>query len=193
MNDTETIKRKPRVRTIDLVYTAMAAVLITVCSWISIPTAVPFTMQTFAIFCVLSLIGGKRGTASIIVYLTLGAVGVPVFAGFTSGVGIILGSTGGYMIGFILTGLIYWLAVSLLGKKLWVEAASLLVGLLICYTFGTAWYMIVYARTKEPIGIMTALSWCVFPFIIPDIAKLSLALLVARRIPIRNQSAHTQS
>ncbi len=186
MNNTETVKRKPGVRTVDLVYTAMAAVLITVCSWISIPTVVPFTMQTFAIVCTLSLIGGKRGTAAIIVYLALGAVGIPVFAEFTSGIGIILGSTGGYLIGFILTGLIYWLAVSHLGKKLWIEAASMLVGLLVCYAFGTAWYMIVYARTAEPIGIMTALSWCVFPFIIPDIAKLALALLVARRIPVKN-------
>lgn len=186
MNGTGSLNKKRRIKTIDLAYTALAAVILAVCSWISIPTTVPFTMQTFAVFCVLSVLGGKRGTAAIIVYLALGAVGVPVFAEFTSGFGIIFGSTGGYMLGFILTGLIYWLAVSLFGKKLWVEITSLSVGLLACYAFGTAWFMLVYARTAEPIGIMTALSWCVFPFIIPDAVKLALALLASKRIKIPN-------
>ncbi len=173
---------KTGVKTVDLVYTALSAVLISVCSWISIPTVVPFTMQTFAVFCVLSLLGGKRGTAAVAVYLALGAAGIPVFAGFTSGIGIIFGETGGYMVGFILTGLIYWLATSLFGKSLAVEAISLAAGLVLCYAFGTAWFMLIYARTSGPVGIWTALSWCVFPFIIPDLAKLALALLTSRRI-----------
>ena len=173
---------KTGVKTVDLVYTALSAVLISVCSWISIPTVVPFTMQTFAVFCVLSLLGGKRGTAAVAVYLALGAAGIPVFAGFTSGIGIIFGETGGYMVGFILTGLIYWLATSLFGTSLAVEAISLAAGLVLCYAFGTAWFMLIYARTSGPVGIWTALSWCVFPFIIPDLAKLALALLTSRRI-----------
>ena len=64
-------------RTIDLVYIALGAVLIGVCSWISIPTTVPFTMQTFAVFFVLSFLGGKRGTISVIIYVLLGAIGAP--------------------------------------------------------------------------------------------------------------------
>ncbi len=167
----------------DLVYIALASVLIAICSWISIPTQIPFTLQTFAIFCVISVLGGRRGAAAVIVYLLLGAIGIPVFAGFKGGIGAILGTTGGYMVGFLFICLAYWLATGLFGKKLWVEAVSLIIGLLVCYAFGTAWFMLLYARTSGSIGIMTALGWCVFPFILPDLIKLALALSLARRIP----------
>ena len=59
-------------RVVDLTYMAVGAALTAVCSWISIPSTVPFTLQTFAVFCVLSLLGGKRGTVSIIIYILLG-------------------------------------------------------------------------------------------------------------------------
>ena len=97
MNQTK--QKKKRFRTVDLSYIALGAVLIAVCSWISIPTTVPFTMQTFGVFFVLSILGGRRGTAAIVVYVLLGAVGVPVFSQFTSGIGVLLGNTGGYLIG----------------------------------------------------------------------------------------------
>lgn len=169
--------------TVDLVYISLASVLIAICSWISIPTTIPFTMQTFAVFCVLSLLGGKRGTTAVLVYLLLGAVGIPVFAGFTGGLGILFGNTGGYIVGFLFTGLIYWLATGFLGRKLWVETAALILGLLVCYAFGTAWFMVLYARTSGTIGVGTALGWCVIPFLIPDLVKMALALMLARRIP----------
>ena len=104
-------------RVVDLAYMAVCAALIAICSWISIPAAVPFTMQTFAVFCVLGLLGGKRGTISILVYILLGAVGLPVFAGFSGGIGILFGTTGGYIIGFIFVGLIYWAAEKLFGAN----------------------------------------------------------------------------
>lgn len=180
MNDTKEIKKK--YRTIDLVYIALGAVLIAICSWISIPTTVPFTMQTFAVFFVLSALGGKRGTMAILVYVLLGAVGIPVFAQFTSGIGILLGSTGGYIVGFIFMGLIYRLIVHLLGKKLWVEILAMVSGLAVCYAFGTAWFMVVYARTNGAVGLAMVLGWCVIPFLIPDLVKLGLALALARRL-----------
>ena len=180
MNNTQ--KSKNNFRTIDLVYIALGAVLIAICSWISIPTTVPFTMQTFAVFLVLSTFGGKRGTVSIILYILLGVVGIPVFAQFTSGIGILLGSTGGYIIGFIFMGLIYWLIVHLLGKKLWVEILAMVIGIAVCYSFGTAWFMIVYAESNGAVGLAMVLSWCVIPFIIPDLIKLVMALTLARRL-----------
>lgn len=180
MNNTKKIKKN--FRTIDLVYIALGAVLIAICSWISIPTTVPFTMQTFAVFFVLSALGGKRGTAAIIVYVLLGAVGIPVFAQFTSGIGILLGSTGGYIIGFILMGLVYRLIVHFLGKKLWVEILSMVIGLAVCYSFGTVWFMIVYAQANGAVGLAMVLGWCVIPFIIPDLIKLGLALALSWRL-----------
>ena len=180
MNRTKETKK--HFRTIDLAYMALGAVLIAVCSWISIPTTVPFTMQTFAVFFVLSALGGKRGTVAIIVYVLLGAVGVPVFAQFASGIGILLGNTGGYIVGFIFTGLAYWLIVHFLGKKPWVKILAMVIGLAVCYTFGTVWFMIVYAQANGAVGLAMVLAWCVIPFIIPDLMKLGLALTLARRI-----------
>lgn len=169
-------------RTLDLAYIALGTVLITICSWISIPTTIPFTMQTFAVFFVLSALGGKRGTISIIVYVLLGAVGIPVFSNFTAGIGILLGNTGGYIVGFVITGLIYWVAEALFGKKIWSQISSAVIGLTLCYLFGTAWFIYVYAQNVGAVGLMTVLGWCVFPFIIPDLVKLGLALTLARRL-----------
>ena len=86
----------------DMALTAMFAVLIAVCSWISIPLAVPITLQTFGVFCALAVLGGKRGFFAVLVYILLGAAGLPVFAGFKSGIGTLFGSTGGYIVGFLL-------------------------------------------------------------------------------------------
>ena len=166
----------------DMVYIAIFAVLIAICSWISIPTTVPFTLQTFAVFLAVGVLGGKRGTLSILIYLLLGAIGVPVFAGFTGGIGIVLGTTGGYIIGFLFSGLIMWAMEQLLGKKTWVLALSMVLGLLVCYAFGTAWFMVVYAKQAGAVGLLTALGWCVFPFIIPDIIKIVLALVICKRL-----------
>ena len=169
-------------KTRDIVFIALFAVLMAVCSWISIPTAIPITMQTFAVFLTLNFLGGKKGTASVCIYLLLGLIGLPVYANFTSGIGMLLGMTGGYMIGWIFSGLVMWLAEKLLGRKLWVQAVSMLAGLVVCYVTGTAWFMVVYAQSSGPVGLWTALLWCVIPFIVPDIVKLGLALWLSQRL-----------
>lgn len=171
-----------RIKTRDMVYIAIFAVLIAICSWISIPATVPFTLQTFGIFLAVGVLGGKRGTLSVLIYLLLGAIGIPVFAGFTGGIGIILGTTGGYIIGFLFSALVMWGMEKLMGKKTWVLALSMVLGLIVCYAFGTAWFMIVYAKQSGAVGLLTALGWCVFPFIIPDIIKIVLALAICRRL-----------
>lgn len=168
--------------TLDMIYIAMFAVIISISSWISIPFTVPFSMQTFGIFCTLGLLGGKRGTASILIYILLGLIGIPVFAEFSSGAGVILGTTGGYIIGFVLSGLIYWLVTKLMGKKTIVIALAMVLGLIVCYFFGTVWFMQVYAKNTGAIGIMSALGFCVFPFIIPDILKISLAIVITKAV-----------
>ena len=154
-------KKTKGFQTMDLAYVAVCAALMAVCSWISIPAAVPFTLQTFAVFCSLGFLGGKRGTAAILVYLLLGAVGVPVFAGFSGGIGILFGTTGGYLLGFILMGLIYWLGERLSRDSQVIRIVFMILGLLLCYAFGTAWFMFVYARQSGAIALGTALAWCV--------------------------------
>lgn len=169
-------------KTKDLVLIALFAVLIVVCSWISIPSVVPFTMQTFAVYLTLNYLGAKRGTVSIFIYLCLGLIGVPVFANFHSGIGALFGVTGGYMLGWLLSGLVMGLLEKLLGTKIWAQAISMLAGLIVCYIAGTAWFMVVYARNTGPIGIWSALLWCVIPFMIPDLLKLGLALWLSQRL-----------
>jgi biotin transport system substrate-specific component len=169
-------------KVLDLVYIAIGAALIAICSWISIPTAVPFTLQTFAVFFVLLLLGGERGTIATLVYVLLGAVGVPVFAGFSGGVGVLFGNTGGYIIGFLFLGLIYIVFTRFFKKSLIVKLVALVLGLAVCYAFGTAWFMHVYMRTSGEVGLLTVLGWCVFPFIIPDLIKMGLAVVIAKRI-----------
>ena len=175
-------KDSKKIKTTDIVFIALFAVLIAVCSWISIPSIVPFTMQTFAVYLALNFLGARKGTISVCIYLLLGLIGLPVFANFNSGVGALFGLTGSYMIGWIFSGLIMWLMEKLIGKKLWAQAVSMLVGLVVCYIMGTAWFMIVYAKNSGPIGLWTALLWCVIPFVVPDIVKLTLALIVSRRL-----------
>lgn len=172
----------PRFRTLDLAYTALFAALIAVCAWISIPMTVPFTLQTFGIFAALCTLGGQRGTCAVAVYLLLGAVGLPVFAGFSGGVGVLLGTTGGYITGFLAAALLYWLLTSLLGNGFPVKVLSCVLGMVVCYALGTVWFLAVYNRTAGPIGLEGALAFCVFPFLVPDLAKIGLALLVSQRV-----------
>lgn len=173
---------KSKITTKELVFTALMAVIIAVCSWISIPTTVPFTLQTFGVFMAVGLLGGKKGTISVLVYILLGAVGVPVFAGFSGGIGVLFGTTGGYIVGFLLSGLVYWAMTAAFGEKLPIMIVAMVLGLIVCYAFGTAWFMIVYAKNTAPIGLMTALGWCVFPFIIPDCIKIALAIVLTKQL-----------
>lgn len=157
---------------------SITSVLIAICAWLTIPYAVPFTMQTFGIFFALLFLGGKKGTASISLYLLLGALGIPVFSGFSGGLGHLFGATGGYMLGFLLTGLIYIICESLFGKLLRTSVLSLILGLFVCYIFGTLWFSIY----KGNMSFLSAVSVCVVPFIIPDLLKLTLAVVIVKKI-----------
>lgn len=170
-----------RNKTYDMVYIAIFAVLMAICSWISIPMAVPFTLQTFGVFMAVGILGGKRGTFAVLIYIILGAIGVPVFAGFSGGIGVLLSSTGGYIIGFLFSALVMWGMETLWGKKPVVQILSMIVGLIVCYALGTIWFMIIYARDTGAVGLGTVLGWCVIPFIIPDLVKIALAYVLSRR------------
>lgn len=160
---------------------ALCAALLVPCAWLSVPTQPPFTMQTFGVFLTLLLLGAKDGTIAIGLYILLGALGVPVFSGFNGGMGALMGPTGGYIVGFLLICLIFGLLCGK-GAGLWLKALALLLGLAVCYAFGTLWFVKVYGDMKGPISTLSALSMCVFPFIVPDLAKLALALWAGKRL-----------
>ena len=176
---------KRRFQTKELAYMALFAVVLSVCSWLSIPAPIPFTLQTFGVFATLGLLGGRRSFFTIALYLLLGAVGVPVFSGFAGGPGVLFGMTGGYLWGFLFSALAYALITARFGEGLLASACAMLAGLLVCYAAGTAWFMLVYARQTGPIGLSSALGLCVLPFLVPDAVKLALAALLVKQLKPR--------
>lgn len=177
-----TTVKKPWLTTYALCVTALGSALMAICAWISIPTAVPFTLQTFAVFLVTGLLGLKCGTLSVLVYLLLGAVGLPVFTGFKGGIGALLGTTGGYLVGFVFIALTVGLLTKFLGRSLPVLICSMALGMILCYAFGSVWFLYLYTTATGPISTGSVLSMCVFPFLVPDAIKILLAAFLTRRL-----------
>lgn len=182
--------KKRRSAAYDIVVIAISAALITICSWISIQIGpVPVTLQTMAVLAVLLTTGGRRGTIAIAVYLALGAVGIPVFAGFKGGFAAFIGPTGGFLAGFLVAASVFWLLEKLVFERLMTsQARRIIFGLLnalifeiITYTVGVIWFMTVYAAQTGPVGLSVVLGWCVIPFIIPDLIKIAAALVISSR------------
>ena len=176
------LNSKTKRKIYDLVYIALFTSLISVCAWITVPFSIPFTMQTFAVFVTVAMLGGKRGTIAVGCYIMLGLFGLPVFSGFNGGVSALFGATGGYIIGFILIALVMWACEKLFGKKTTVLAVSMTLGIAACYLFGSVWYTFVYMHKTGAAGFLAALLTCVVPYIIPDVVKIFLALLVKKRL-----------
>ena len=174
----------PKIRVRDIAYVAVFTAMISVCAWIAIPTPtqIDFTLQVLGVFLAVGLLGGKRGTLAVTAYLLLGAVGAPVFAGFSGGLGALLTPSGGYLVGFLFSALLMWGMEKMLGGNLWVLGASMVLGLLVCYAFGTAWFMVVYPMGGEAVGLWTALTWCVFPYVGFDALKIALALVLTAQL-----------
>lgn len=172
----------PRFKTLDLVYIGIFAAVIAVCSWIQIPLAVPITLQTFAVCCAAGMLGLRNGVLTVVVYIVIGLVGVPVFSNFGAGPGVLFGITGGYIIGFVFTALTVGGALKLFGRKTAVYALSMTAGIALCYLFGTVWFVIWSANNSTGTTFAAALSTCVLPFIFPDLIKIALATLLCRRL-----------
>lgn len=161
----------------DIAFMGMLLGVLVISSWISIPMVVPFTLQTFAIFLTILLIGTWKGFFVVLSYIALGLIGLPVFSGFKSGVVAIAGPTGGYILGFLLTAIVTGKLLELLPDKRSYRYLSMFIGLTICYAFGTFWFVNMY--TKAAMSFSKALSLCVIPFIIPDVLKILLADYIA--------------
>lgn len=155
--------------------------ILAVCAWISVPLGdMMITLQTFGIFLTLGLLGGKRGSLSVLVYLILGAVGAPVFSGFRGGLGALLGTTGGYIFGFMLTSLVYWLITAIKDTPI-TRLIAMVLGLLLCYGCGSWWYMTRYLSSGD-LTLSMVLLKCVVPYLIPDGIKLALAWILTGKL-----------
>lgn len=168
----------------DIALISLMTALTVVSSWIIIPFgAVPVTFQTFVIFVSASLLGAKKATVSVLVYLLLGAVGLPVFAGFRGGIGALLGATGGYAAGFVFVALIAGLLIGRYGRKIHVMCIAFFAGTAVCYAVGTLWYVFVYLKGTGTAGVLVS---CVLPFVVPDIIKAVAAAFVSKAVAERS-------
>ena len=160
-----------------IVLVGVFVAIISICAWISVPMVpIPITLQILGVFITASILGAKLGTVSIIIYILLGAVGLPVFSNFTGGFGILLSPTGGFIIGFIFTALTVGIITSFKNSIL-TNTLAMLLGLLLCYTFGTVWYCI-YAN----VDFITAVLICVVPFLIGDAVKIATASILVTKL-----------
>ena len=104
---------------------------------------VPITGQTLAIGLVVTILGLKFGSYAVVLYVCLGAIGLPVFQMFTGGLGILVGPTGGYIIGFIPTAIVMGLYLKNFGTSLFHALIANLIGMIITLVFGAVWLKIV--------------------------------------------------
>ena len=164
------------------------AALMAICSLISIPlgfTPVPVNLATLGVFLAGGLLGKKYGTISIAVYVLLGAVGVPVFAGFRGGLSVLVGPTGGYIIGYIAAAFLVGLLTELLvpkagrsaGREILACIIAMIIGLFACYLLGTLWFMI-----STHTGVWAALVSCVFPFLPGDALKIAAGTILTQKL-----------
>lgn len=144
---------------------------------------VPISLTNLVIYFSIYLLGWKRGTISLCIYMLLGAVGLPVFSGFAGGLGKLVGPTGGYLIGFIPMAILSGMMIEKTSKW-WIQALALIGGTAICYAFGTAWFCVVMDT-----AVASALAMCVFPFIPGDLIKIMIAVFGGPAICKRLQKA----
>lgn len=172
--------RVPRVTARDVLLVIAGALLVAATAQIIIPlpvTPVPITGQTFGVLLVGAALGPARGASALLLYLMLGLVGLPFYAGGESGWQAATGATGGYLVGFIVAAwLVGQLARRGFDRKPWSTAVAFIVGSLIIYAFGVPWL----AVTAE-MSMVDALRNGAVPFLIGDGIK---ALLAAGLLPL---------
>lgn len=162
----------------EITLVGMCAALMAIFSQLSIPlpfTSVPVTLQVFGLVILAVIVGAKIGTLSLIVYTIIGAIGLPVFANFHSGFGVILGPTGGYIIGFIIMAFLIGY-VSSKENKILLFAASY-IGVIIDLVLGTIQLKIVTGMT-----INAALIAGLYPFILKDLIIVSISVIIGLRV-----------
>ncbi len=168
----------------NLVICALCAAVICVLSPLSLPIGpVPISLATFAVMLSAALLGAKWGTIATAIYILLGAIGVPVFAGWTAGIGCIAGQTGGYIIGYLPLAFITGLFMDKLVRRTAGKAkyAFLMVGMIlgtvVLYLIGTAWFVAISGA-----ALADAMGWCVIPFIPGDLIKMIIVTIVAPKV-----------
>lgn len=169
-----------KIRTKQMVLIALMTAVTCVLGPLSIPlpfSPVPISLTNFAIFLAIFVLGMKSGTISFIIYLLLGAIGVPVFSSFRGGLQVLAGPTGGYLIGFIFLALIMGFALDHFDRKLVPTIIGMIIGMAVCYAFGTVWLAKLLSLSFKE-GLMMG----VIPYLAGDAAKIIIAAIVGSKL-----------
>ena len=169
-----------KIKTKQMVLIALMTAVTCVLGPLSIPlpfSPVPISLTNFAIFLAIFVLGMKNGTISFIIYLLLGAVGVPVFSSFRGGLQVLAGPTGGYLIGFIFLALIMGFALDHFDRKLLPTIIGMIIGMVVCYAFGTVWLAKLLSLSFKE-GLMMG----VIPYLAGDAAKIIIAAIVGPKL-----------
>ena len=169
-----------KIRTKQMVLIALMTAVTCVLGPLSIPlpfSPVPISLTNFAIFLAIFVLGMKSGTISFIIYLLLGAIGVPVFSSFRGGLQVLAGPTGGYLIGFIFLALIMGFALEHFDRKLVPTIIGMIIGMAVCYAFGTVWLAKLLSLSFKE-GLMMG----VIPYLPGDAAKIIIAAIVGPKL-----------
>ena len=186
MNNTANSTTTKRLSTRKLVLIALMTAITCIFAPMAIPipvSPVPISLTNLVIMISIYVLGFKDATISYIVYLLLGLVGLPVFSGFTGGLGKLAGPTGGYLIGFIFLALIAGLFVDKFPKNRILAVVGMLIGMAITYIFGTEWLAI-----QLKMSFVAALSVGVIPYLAGDAVKIIIAIIVG---PVLNNTANS--
>ncbi len=169
---------KNRKRLQSMIFISLFATLMCIGAWIHFPSAVPATMQTFVVFTALGLTGSKNTFIMLVIYILLGAVGLPVFSGFTSGIGALTGPTAGFIWGFLLGVPVFYIFEKYFSHRKSLIIIGYILYILIHYIPGALWYCYFTLERLDVSGIVSSSLVTVVPFILPDAVKLLLALIV---------------
>ena len=166
----------------EIVIVGINVILITISSWIEIPLIIPITLQNLVLFVIIGVFGFKTSLKSIIFYILIGLLGMPVFSNFSSGIIPFINYTGGYLVSFIFYPFIYLLFDKIVKQNEFKKyLVSFAISLLISYILGTVWFYFIL-RIKEEISFFYALTFTVLPFIVSDVIKLFVSILIINRL-----------
>lgn len=155
----------------EMCWIALMTALLCIVSPLTVPVGpIPISLATLAVYLAGALLGAKRGTAAVALYLLIGVVGVPVFSGFRAGPQQLVGVTGGYLVGYMLCAWAVGFCVERWGERRWIFPVSMLLGTALCYAVGMAWFMYL-----TQMNIAESLAACVLPFLLGDAIKIVLA------------------
>lgn len=155
----------------EMCLTALMTALICIAAPLTVPVGVvPVSLATLAVYLAGALLGARRGTMAVALYILIGMIGLPVFSGFGAGLQKLAGPTGGYLAGYLICAAVVGFAADRRLGRGWILSVSMIAGTALCYGAGTAWFMF-----QTQLGFAESLANCVIPFLPGDVIKIIIA------------------